>query len=87
MEMEPQDAARFEEITILNDGMGSLRECILAQDVSHRVKMARLRTVKRDAQARQAELDALIVKYEKRQPHANIWDTIIKKLQEKLAKL
>lgn len=82
LEMEPQDAARFEEITSLNDGMDALRECIIAQPVSDRVKKARLRAVVRDAKARQAELDALAVKYEKLAA-----DAVVENLQEKLAKL
>lgn len=87
MEMEPQDAARFEEITRLNAEMEGITERINAQPISDRIKKARLRAVRRDAQARQAELDAMIVKYENRKPHAAIWDAIIEKLQEKLAKL
>lgn len=87
MGMEPQDAARFEEITRLNAEMEGITERINAQPVSDRIKKARLRAVRRDAQARQAELDAMIVKYENRKPHAAVWDAIIENLQEKLAKL
>ena len=88
MEMEPQDAVRFEQIIRLNAEMEGLTTRIEAQPVSHRVKMARLRAVLRDALARQAELDAMIVKYENRpEPFVGVLDTIIEKLQEKLAKL
>jgi hypothetical protein len=88
MEMEPQDAARFEEIIRLNALMEGVSERINAQLVSDRVKKARLRAVKRDAEARQRELDAMVVKYENHwEPFAEVLDFLIFKLQAKLAKL
>ncbi len=88
MEMEPQDVARFEEIIRANALMEGVCERIKAQPVSHRIQMARLRAVKRDAEARQRELDAMIVKYDNRpEPFAEVLDFLIFKLQAKLAKL
>ena len=65
MEMEPQDAARFEEIERENTEMEGICDRILAQPVSLRVKQARLNAVRRDAAARAKELAALAEKYEK----------------------
>ena len=88
MEMEPQDAARFEQIIRLDAEMEGVCERIKAQPVSHRVQMARLRAVRRDAEGRQRELDAMVVKYENRmEPFAEVLDFLIFKLQAKLAKL
>jgi hypothetical protein len=88
MEMEPQDVVRFEQIIRANAEMEGVSERILAQPVSDRVKKARLRAVRRDGEARQRELDALVVKYENRaEPFAGALDVIIENLEEKLAKL
>jgi hypothetical protein len=85
-EMEPKDATRFEEIVTVKMTMPHLVSCIMAQNVSPRIKLARMRAVRRDAEVRLAELQALFGKYEDTEPFLHVLDGMITKLREKIAK-
>jgi len=64
--MEPQDAARFVEMTELRMALEKRYDYIMQAEMSHRVKKARLNLTRKEMVTLLGELETMRDKYEKR---------------------